>query len=192
MSSGSATSPARPELLVALDRAMRLVSAQSVLFSQAVAARLGMSSTDIESLDLLRLHGPMPAGRLAELTGLTTGAITGLVDRLERAGYVRRAPDPDDRRRVIVEPIAERVADAAPIYEPMAQAFQELCARYGDDELALVLDFLIRASTVASEQITRLRQGPRPRVASAPRDNPAGGPPSPLEAERAGGAGQSY
>src|ERR1043166_5003014 len=70
---------------------------------------VGLNSTDFASLCLLLLHGPAPAGRLAALTGLTTGAVTGLVDRLERAGFVRRELDPADRRKVIIVPDAERV-----------------------------------------------------------------------------------
>jgi DNA-binding MarR family transcriptional regulator len=147
----------RTELLAALDREMRTISAQSVLLSQAAAERLGMNSTDMECLDLLNLHGPVPAGRLAELTDLTTGAITGVIDRLERAGYARRERDPHDRRKVIVRPVLERQAEAAPIFEPLARAMAELFARYSDDELALILDFAGRANAITMEQIARLR-----------------------------------
>jgi DNA-binding MarR family transcriptional regulator len=157
----SASRPDRAELLAALDRAFRTTSAQSVMFSQAAADRLGMNSTDMECLDLLNLHGPMPAGRLAELTGLTTGAITGVVDRLERAGYVRRERDPADRRKVIVRPLPDRVADAGPVFLPMARAMQELFARYTDEQLATILDFATRANEITIQQIARLRSEPR-------------------------------
>ena len=70
---------------------------------------VGVNPTDFGSLCLLLLHGPAPAGRLAELTGLTTGAVTGVIDRLEKGGFVRRELDPADRRKVIVVPDAERV-----------------------------------------------------------------------------------
>jgi DNA-binding transcriptional ArsR family regulator len=70
---------------------------------------VGLNSNDLASLCLLLRHGPAPAGRLAELTGLTTGAVTGLVDRLEEGGFVRRELDPDDRRKVIVAPDRARV-----------------------------------------------------------------------------------
>ena len=157
MSRHSVRSLGRAELLAALDREMRTISAQSVLFSQAAADRLGLNPTDLECLDLLQLHGPLPAGRLAELTGLTTGAITGVVDRLERVGYVRRERDPHDRRKVIVQPVRARAAEAAPIFEPMGQAMAELFARYTDDELALILDFARRANVITLDQIARLR-----------------------------------
>src|SRR5260370_19239740 len=83
------------EVEAALNAAMRDVSGQGVLYSQAVAERLGMNSTDLECLDHIS-RGPLTAGRLAELTGLTTGAITGVIDRLERAGLARRQRHPCD------------------------------------------------------------------------------------------------
>ena len=137
MSSDSTGSSRRAQLLDALDVAFRTSSAQSVMLSQAAADRMGMASSDIECFDLLSLHGPMTAGRLAELTGLTTGAITGVIDRLERAGYASRERDPNDRRRVIVRPRLERHADeaAVAVYGPVAAAMERLLARYTDDQL---------------------------------------------------------
>jgi DNA-binding MarR family transcriptional regulator len=155
----------RGALEAALDRAMRETSAQSVLFSQAVADRVGMNPTDLESLDMLARHGPMTAGRLAELTGLTTGAITGLVDRLERRGYARREPHPTDRRSVMVQPLFESAQrDLGPAYVMMGQAMNELMSRYSDQDLATILDFMTRAGTITAEQVARLRRdaGNRP------------------------------
>ena len=147
-----------PELRAALDRMLRKVSAQSVLLSQAVADRLGMNPTDLEALDLLHLHGHLPAGRLAEQTGLTTGAITGVVDRLERAGYARREADSTDRRRVIVRAVADQAQrDIAPLYAAMAREMGELFSRYTDEELGVILDFLTRSHEVGAAQIARLR-----------------------------------
>jgi DNA-binding MarR family transcriptional regulator len=142
----------------ALDRALRETSAQSVLFSHGVADRAGIGSTDLETLDILARNGPMTAGRLAELTGLTTGAITGLVDRLERRGYARRERHPSDRRSVIVRPLIENAErDLAPSYAGMSRAMAELRSRYSDEELAVVTDFLTRAAAISAEQIARLR-----------------------------------
>ena len=163
----------RDDLLAALDRAMRGASAQSVLVSQATADRLGMSQTDLECLDVLGLHGPITAGRLAELTGLTTGAVTGLVDRLEAAGYVRRERDPGDRRRVIVRPLPEAIERIGPLYAPMAREMAELCDRYGDDELKLLVDFFDRAGRVALAHVARLREG-KPSTAASPKDDRPG------------------
>lgn len=152
----------------ALNEAMRASSALSVLLSQAIADRVGISPTDLESLDLVVRHGPLTAGRLAELTGLTTGAVTGLVDRLERRGYVRREADPGDRRRVLVRAVAERAeADLGPPFAGLAAAMDELAGRYSDVELAVVLDFVERAGAIAAEQIARIRA--EAGAAAAPR-----------------------
>jgi len=148
----------RATTAAALNEAMRASSALSVLLSQAIADRVGISPTDLEALDLVIRHGPLTAGRLAELTGLTTGAITGLVDRLERRGYVRREPDPADRRRVVVRALRERAeADLGPPYAALAAAMDDLASRYSDAELAVVRDFMERTGTIVAEQIARIR-----------------------------------
>src|SRR5262249_21091677 len=128
--------PERAEVLAALSGEFRQLSAATVMFHQAVADRLGMNVTDHKCADILERNGPMTAGELAERTGLTTGAITGVIDRLERAGFVRRAKDPGDRRRVIIEPLRKRMARViGPLFESMARASAELCARYTTEEL---------------------------------------------------------
>src|SRR4029453_5253747 len=91
-------------------RALRRVNLQGSFFGQTVAIRFGLSESDIETLEALIDMGAPTAGRLSELTGLTSGAITRVIDRLEQSGYVRRVPDPTDRRRVIVELVPERMA----------------------------------------------------------------------------------
>jgi len=100
----------------------------------------------------------MTAGRLAELTGLTTGAITGLVDRLESRGYARREPHPSDRRSIIVRPLIENAErDLAVSYAAMSKAMDELISRYSDEELAVIADFITRAAAVTAEQIAKVR-----------------------------------
>ena len=163
VSSDSSDMSRRAQLLDDLNVAFRTSSAQSVMLSQAAADYLEMASSDIECFDLLSLHGPVTAGRLAELTGLTTGAITGVIDRLERAGYAARERDPNDRRRVIVRPRLERHADPAAVvaYGPVAAAMDALLTRYSDDELATILDFFTRANAEIQANIARLRSEPR-------------------------------
>jgi DNA-binding MarR family transcriptional regulator len=105
-----------------------------------------VNPTDFGSLCLLLLHGPAPAGRLAELTGLTTGAVTGVIDRLEQGGFVRREVDPADRRKVIVVPDAARVErDLFPHFPSLKKAAAQ---RFYDDfsiaELDLISEFLAR------------------------------------------------
>ena len=147
----------RAEVLQALQRELRTMSTRTVMLSQAVAGRLGLSPTDLETMEILSA-GPVTAGRLAELTGLTTGAITGVVDRLERAGYVRRERDADDRRRVIVRLLPERARRLERMFEPVARAMADLHGRYSDAELTLFLDYVRRANAIGHEQTARIER----------------------------------
>jgi DNA-binding MarR family transcriptional regulator len=154
---------------------MRKANAYSVLLSNAVAERLGLNLTDLECTDLLYLSGPLTAGQLAELTGLTTGAITGVLDRLEQGGYVRRERDPDDRRRVIVHLALDEArtrAIRAP-YEPLVRALSDLLARYDDAELALLADFAARSTAATQEALADLR-GATPEPAGGALSAPLG------------------
>jgi len=149
----------RQQLEAALNAAMRDASGQGVLYSQAVAGRLGMNSTDLECLDYI-LRGPVTAGRLAELTGLTTGAITGVIDRLERIGLARRESDPDDRRKTVVRALPAVLERIAPLFEPMERAAMAVLSKYRDDELALILNFLTRARDAGLTAMSELRALP--------------------------------
>jgi DNA-binding MarR family transcriptional regulator len=155
--------PERGELLVALANDLREMSAATVMFHQAVADRLGMNITDHKCADILARTGPISAGELARRTGLTTGAITGVIDRLERAGFVRRAADPNDRRRVMIEPRLERMERViGPLFESMARAAAALCAGYSTSELAVIRDFTARAHQIGYEQARKLREASAP------------------------------
>jgi len=149
----------RAELLAVLTLEFRQMSAATIMFHQAVADRLGLNVTDHKCADILMRGGPMTAGELARHTGLTTGAITGVIDRLERAGFARRAKDPNDRRRVIVEPVWKAVEQQiGPLFESMGRATTELCARYSTRELAVIRDFARRANEMALEETRKLRE----------------------------------
>jgi len=150
----------RAELLAALDEEFRDLSTATILFHQAVADRLGMHVTDHKCAGILMRTGPIPAGELARRTGLTTGAITGVIDRLEKAGFARRVRDPGDRRRVIVEPLVgqlERVV--MPLFASMARASRALCERYTTEELAVIRDFTDRCRQMAEDETRKLREG---------------------------------
>lgn len=155
----------RQELEAALNAAMRDVSGQGVLYSQAVADRLGINTTDLECLDHIS-RGPVAAGRLAELTGLTTGAVTGVIDRLERAGLARRERDAADRRKILVMATPAVARCVAPLFEPMERNAMSALSTYRDDELALLLDFLARASDAALVAMSELRARPARRPAT--------------------------
>jgi DNA-binding MarR family transcriptional regulator len=155
-------SPAeRERLLEALGREMQKLIAEVVLFNQAVGDRLGMNPTDLQCLNMLLETGPVAAGRLAEETGLTTGAVTGVIDRLERAGYAWRERDPNDKRRVIVHPLPDRArGEIGPLYALIGRSFAEMCSRYDEGELALILDFVTRSHPLNREETARLRDRP--------------------------------
>ena len=130
-------------MLQELENAMRKASSQGAMFAKLVADRAGISSADMDCIDFVNVEGRMTAGRLAELTGLTTGAITGVVDRLEKAGFVRRERDETDRRKVFIVPVEERMMEMGRPYELVKRAMQQQCEAYTDAELK----FLIRYGT---------------------------------------------
>jgi len=140
-----------------LMREMRLISSFDSLFSQAVAERVGMHQTDIETMDLLNTLGPMTAGELSDRTGLTSGATTRLIDRLERVGYIRRCADAADRRCVIIEPVMENLEQLGALYQPMADAMAELWSKLGDHELDVIIEFVRQNNAVVAEINARMR-----------------------------------
>ena len=111
-------------------------------FDQAVADALGLNGTDMRCLDTLEREGPVPAGRLAEATGLTSGAITSALDRLERAGFARRRSDPGDRRRVLVEITPAAGQRAGAFYAPHVAESERLYELYTRDQLEFLLGFV--------------------------------------------------
>jgi DNA-binding MarR family transcriptional regulator len=135
---------------------MRGLGTRTILHQQNVAASLGLYNNDFISLDILRETGPITAGELSKKTGLATGSITALVDRLEKIGYVRRENDPNDRRRVIIVPEYESKEEIRHTYESLHQAMLQLASSYKQEELALISQFLHNASTVLEEQIQLL------------------------------------
>jgi DNA-binding MarR family transcriptional regulator len=139
-------------------RALRRVNLRGSVFGQSIAIRLGLSDSDIEALETLIDTGAATAGRLGELMGLTTGAVTRLIDRLEQAGYVRRVADPADRRRVIVEVVPEKVAAVEAMFGALGGATAEELSRYTEAQLEVIADFLGRMADVTAEEAARLRE----------------------------------
>ena len=153
------TGGCRAELLAKLQRAAQISTTDGILFHQAVADRVGLHVTDLRCLNLLAQAGPLTAGELGQQLGLgTTGAVTRMVDRLERTGYVRREADPRDRRRVIIQPVPERLATIAPHYRGMATAWTDLLAAYSDAQLRLFLELFDRMHQMSRQQLASLDQ----------------------------------
>src|SRR5882762_8497313 len=163
---------ARAALMEQLENAVRRSSALGVLFGQTVASRVGISSSDLECLDFLNLEGRVTAGRLAEVTGLTTGAITGVVDRLEQAGLVRRERDASDRRKVFIAIIPENVAKVGKFYEHMQRAMLKEWDSFTDAELKLLLRFMTQGYTTmlaAIEELKAMMEPPKKGKPTGPR-----------------------
>ena len=116
--------------------------AQVVLFNHAVTASLGLGPSDSQFLTLLQSRGAMTPGQLSEATGLTSGTVTGVIDRLERAQLVRRERVSGDRRKVLVVPIPDATERLAPIYAGQAAMLQEVLARRTPEELETISSFL--------------------------------------------------
>lgn len=148
----------RAELVEALAQVGRAHSTATVMFHSAIAECFGLSATDWKCAEIIHRVGPMTAGRLAELSGLTTGAITGVVDRLEQKQMVRRGNDPNDRRRVIIHPLQDREEEAMALFASLRRALEELYSRFSDEELALILDYMKRETEVMEQEASRMRK----------------------------------
>ena len=141
------STPKRKQLTQELNKQIRFLTANSVIFSKVIADKVGQHSTDLECLDFLLLSGPSTAGKLSELTGLTTGAVTAVIDRLEKAGYVKRARDKNDRRKVIVVPNEAKIdSEIAPFSRSMGVALDALSKEFSEDEIEMILQFLAKAN----------------------------------------------
>jgi DNA-binding MarR family transcriptional regulator len=155
-----------------LAQVTRRHSTATVLYHHAIAERLGLGPSDHKCLDLLLQHGELTGSRLAAMTGLTTGAVTGVVNRLEAARFLRRRPDPADGRRQLLQPVPERVAEVAAVFEENGPSLDGLTAGMSPDQVDAVLTFIARATDELQERTTRLRgqalfgagraAGPRP------------------------------
>lgn len=141
-----------------LTKGLRGFGTRTVLYQQRVAAAIGLYNHDFLSIDILHEKGPVTAGELSKLTGLTTGSVTALIDRLEKSGFVQRQQDPLDRRKVIIVPLYENKEEVSQIYLQLHAAMVQLAATYSDEELALISQFLRKASTVLEEQIQYLNE----------------------------------
>lgn len=160
---GKKSGERRAELLDALEIGFRETSTAGIMLHQVVAERLGLNLTDHKCMAFLCEFGPVPAGRLAELTGLTTGAITGVLNRLERAGYARRIRNPKDKRNINVE--ARNVVRFGQRMEallgPLQTRMRALASKYSDEELALIYGFMQSAVAITREETLRLGYVPQ-------------------------------
>ena len=149
----------KKELIDELVSEFRASGNQDSAFDNLAAERLGVNRTDLHCLNTIENAGGLTAGELARETGLTTGAVTGVIDRLERAGYARRVPDPEDRRRVKVEVTPKFYARADQIWGPLAADWERsLSGRFTAEQLERVIEFLRTTNEVGRRHIERVRK----------------------------------
>ena len=158
----------RRDLLNQIADLGRRISTQTVFLHQAIAQTVGLNATDTKCVDLILSHSEhtMTAGELSDKTGLTTGAITHILDRLERRRFIKRVRDTQDRRKVLVRVRAESLEPLVPKYEEVGKAYIALAEEYSDDELAVICDYMDRASAISEEEVANVVNRWRGRSAS--------------------------
>jgi DNA-binding MarR family transcriptional regulator len=140
------TAKSRAALIGSMFTELRRMVANAVLFNQRMADTLKINPTDLQFINLLDIGGPMTPGRLAGLTGLTTGGVTVVLDRLEKAGVIRRERNPKDRRSSLVSVLPKFLRSAEGAYAKMTEATDALLAQFSDRELAVIARFLQKAN----------------------------------------------
>jgi DNA-binding MarR family transcriptional regulator len=180
----------RDELMEQAGLAARLHQNAYDRFEDAAAEYFGVNRTAMRCMDVLERAGRLSAGEIAKQTGLTSGAVTALLDRLERMGYVRRIRDTADRRRILVELTDKARNGAEQIYGPLVEAFAEY-EKYSDDELRLITNYVQRGSQLLLAHAARIEALPRRREAARADPAPGDGTPgdaAPDELGQANGA----
>jgi DNA-binding MarR family transcriptional regulator len=139
----------------------QIASTETALFHQTAAAKLGLGITDMKTIRILLQEGPMTAGHLAQRLNLTTGAVSNVIDRLEKRYFVKRAPDPKDRRKVIVTVNHRKIATADNVYYSMGKAFEKLLKTYSIQELEFLVRFYqesIEITMLENVKLTKLQR----------------------------------
>ena len=144
MSSISSTDSDRRRLTASIKQSLRALSIQLSLLNHQVGAHAGLNDVDLDCLDLIARHGPISPSALAQRAALHPATITGVLDRLERGGWVVRERDPSDRRAVVVRPLRDRSAELVRLYGGMNASMNEICAGYDEAELEVLAEFLRR------------------------------------------------
>lgn len=134
----------------------QMASTETALFHQAAAAKYGLGITDMKTLSALQQEGAMTAGQLALRLSLTTGAVTNVIDRLERQDFVKRVPDPHDRRKVIVTINESKLATGENVYLSMGEAFYRLFETYTTEQLEFLVQFYRASIEMTKQEIEKL------------------------------------
>lgn len=149
----------RENLLHIFNEQLRHFSTDTILFHQAVAERLGLNSTDHKCLDIILRNQPITAGKLSELTGLTTGTVTGVIDRLEKAGYVFREKDQEDRRKVMIRVHTKKAeSEIMSNLQSFGQSMKAMLEQYDNEQIKLLFDFFERSRDIIRTETLKLKK----------------------------------
>jgi DNA-binding MarR family transcriptional regulator len=146
----------RRRLTTAIKESLRELSNQLSLLNHRVGAHLALKDVDLDCLELINRHGPLSPSALARRAGLHPATMTGILDRLERGGWVARERDPSDRRAVVVRAVRDRNAELFGLYSGMNTSMDQICAGYADTELELLADFLRRTTSAGRDATDEL------------------------------------
>ncbi len=144
-----------------IDRLMylgQMGSTETALFHQKAAESFGLGITDMKTLSALLQEGPMTAGQIGERLHITSGAVTNLVDRLEKYGVVRRIADPRDRRKVIIEVVPGAITSEDNIYVTMGEAYTRLLGEFSEDELEFLVSYHEKQIEMTKDQIAKIAE----------------------------------
>jgi DNA-binding MarR family transcriptional regulator len=153
---------------------LRALSTEIDRLDQVAADRYGLNRTDMRALDIVGQAGPLAPTALARMLGFTTGGVTSVLDRLERAGYIRRRPDPGDRRRQVVQATEATAARDQEVFGDLIRGTSDLLATYTDDQLQVIQDFLNRTRQLTAAYTDTLGGGPATAARSSPLTGGAG------------------
>ena len=138
------------------------LSKATIFFHETLSGRLGLNATDTKCIGfIMNSSAPVTAGDLADFTGLTTGAVTGIIDRLEKAKLLERARDPGDRRRVYLRPLNDGLAKLTPMYSSLRRSVERLIGTYDRAELETIADFMMKSVALLEDEAEKVRRLPR-------------------------------
>jgi DNA-binding MarR family transcriptional regulator len=146
----------RRRLVTTVKDAVRNLRTELALLNRRVTGRLQLRDGDLDLLEVIARHGPMGPSTLARHTALHPATMTGVLDRLEKSGWVTRERDPQDRRSLVLQVRGERVREILTLYSGMNKALDDLCAHYTDEELRVIADFLTRTAEAGQTETTNL------------------------------------
>jgi DNA-binding MarR family transcriptional regulator len=163
VSEGRGGRTSRGRLNKAIKESLRDLGTQLSQLNHSVSTRLDMRTTDLGCLDLIGRYGPISPSALAQRAGLHPATMTGVLDRLERGGWIERSRDSADRRGVVVRVVRGRGAEILRLYlvdSGMNAAMDEICAQYDDEDLELLIGFMRRTADAGRAAAEKLSAGP--------------------------------